>query len=236
MNGRRLGYDAARLELRRAQQDATAAAVAARVARADATRIVADRATGRADDVAVANARRHLRDAQLESKAAAARVKAGKARLAAERAALTAGGPTPLERVRTRHDAVLARWMEYETDPARMLAFPQMSDGRHPDTAAFFAALGEARDLRPREDGPRMTAAEFGAYRDAVEALERAFDRAEQGVRGTPRGAEVPEALRDAARVFMVRTTEVLTRTSDVLGAWTNRDRKDPPPDSPPRH
>ncbi|MFD5213348.1 hypothetical protein [Microbacterium sp. NPDC058345] len=227
VSGKRLGYEAARLELRRAQQDARAAVDAVRVARAEVARVVAERAASRADAGAVAAARRTLHDLQLQSKAAAARVKAERARLSAERTALTAGGELPLDRLRSRHDAVLARWMEYETDPAKLLAFPAMSDGRHPATSAFLAALQTARELRPRADAARFTASEFAAYRDAVEKLERAFDIAERAVRGEPHQPEMPEALRDAARTFMVRTTEVLNRTTDMLSAWSDRGRSD---------
>lgn len=236
VSGRRLGYDAARLDLRRAQQEARAAADAARVARAEVARVSAERAASRADAADVAAARRALHELQLESKAAAARVRACRARLTAERTALTSGGELPLDRLRARHDAVLARWMEYETDPAKLLAFPAMSDGRQPATSAFLAALQQARELRPRADASRFTASDYAAYRDAVEKLERAFEIAERTVRGERIQTEVPEALRDAARTFMVRTTEVLNRTTEVLGAWSDRGRpgdRSRRPDSP---
>ncbi|SJN27922.1 hypothetical protein FM104_05795 [Microbacterium esteraromaticum] len=220
VNGKRLGYDAARLELRQAQEDAKTATVSARVARAEAARVHADRAASRADAAAVATARRVLREAQLQSKAAAARVKAGRARVAAERTALSAGGLRPLDRLRGRHDAVLARWMEYETDPAKILAFPAMSDGRHPVTASFLAALQDARDRRPHTDGARFTASDYGAYRDAVERLERNFDAAERSVRGESRSTDMPEALRDAARTFVEKSTDVLNQTTDALNRF----------------
>jgi len=226
VNGKRLGYDAARLELRQAQQVARDAAVSARVARAEASRIVADQAASRTDAAAVASARRALREAQLLSKAATARVKAARARVTAERSALGSAQP-PLDRVRTRHDAVLARWMEYETDPARVLAFPAMSDARSPQTAAFLTALANARDLRPSRESVRVTASEFSLYRLAVDHLERCFDIAERAARGEPTQPELPDALRDAARTIVVKSTEVLGRTSDLLGEWSARRRKD---------
>ncbi|MFD5224726.1 hypothetical protein ACFWHT_03805 [Microbacterium sp. NPDC058342] len=227
VNGKRLGYDAARLELRQAQADAREAANAARVARADAARVVADRAASRADTAAVASARRAARDAQLTARAASARVRAGRARVAAERSALASATVLPLDRMRGRHDAVLGRWMEYETDPAKMLAHPAMSDGRQPATAAFFAAVEAARDLRPGQTEVRVTAADFAAYRRAVEALEHAFDLAERSARGERMPADpLPEALRDAARTIMDRSAEVLGRTTDILGSWNAR-RKD---------
>lgn len=223
VTGKRLGYDAARLELRRAQQESRIAADNARVARAEATRVNADRAAARTDAGAVSAARRALREAQLAAKAANARVKAARARLSAERTAMTTGGEPPLQRLRVRHDAVLARWMQYETDPAKVLAFPAMSDARIQTTADFLAALQVARERRPTGEGVRFTASDYGAYRDAVERLERTFDIAERAVRGEPRQPDVPEALRDAARTLMERTTEVLDRTSDVLGSWGRR-------------
>ncbi|WP_309064665.1 hypothetical protein [Microbacterium sp.] len=226
VSGRRLGYDAARLELRQAQADARAAADAVRFARAELARVVADHAASRTDAGHVAAARRALRDAQLAAKAAHARVRACRARLVAERRALTGHGETPLERVRGRHDAVLARWMEYETDPAKILAFPAMSDGRQPATASFLSALQRARDLRPGGQG-RPTPADFAAYRDAVEELERAFDAAERTARGDALPPDLPVMLRDAARTIVVRSTEVISRTGGVIGAWNARRRGD---------
>lgn len=220
VNGRRLGYDAARLELRRAQLDARAAADAARIARADLARVAADKAAARADAPAVASARRALRDAQLAARAAAARVKASRVRVSTERSSMSAGGLLPLERLRGRHDALLARWMEYETDPARAIAFPQMSDGRQPATAAFLVALQRARDARPSPES-RTSAEEFAAYRSAVEDLERAFDIAERAARGERVEAELPDALWDAARTLAIRT-------SDSVIAWTTKRRRQP--------
>ncbi len=219
MNGRRLGYDAARLELRQAQRDARAAADMARIARAEAARVAADRTASRADAEAVASARRALREAQRAARAAAAQVKASRVRLSIERSALSSGGTPPLERTRARHDAVLARWMEYETDPARVIAYPQMSDGRRPATAAFLDALQRARDARPSAEH-RMTAEEFSAYRRAVDDLERAFEIAERAARGQAVQPELPDALWDAART-------VVLRTSDSMVAWTQRWRRE---------
>lgn len=227
VNGKRLGYDAARLELRQAQQDARNAAVSARVARAEAASIAADRAASRTDAADVASARRALRDAQLASKAAMARVRAARARVAAERAALGAGTALPLDRLRTRHDAVLARWMAYETDPGLALTYPAMSDGRQPHTAAFLAAVEQARDRRPSTESAGTTASEFSGYRRAVDDLERTFDIAERSARGEKVQADLPDALWDAARGFAEKSTELLGRTSDLLGDWTARRRRE---------
>ena len=131
---------------------------------------------------------------------------------------MAAGGMLPLERLQARHEALLARWMEYETDPARAIAFPAMSDGRQPATALFLAALERARDARPRPD-TRVTAEDFATYRVAVDELERTFDVAERTARGEQVRPELPDALWDAARTFAVRT-------SDSVIAWTMRKRR----------
>lgn len=228
MNGKRLGYDAARLELRQAQKAAKSAAEAVRVARADAARVAADRAVSRADAAAVASARRALRDAQLSSKAAAARVRAGRARLSAERTALGSSTVLPLDRLRSRHEVVLVRWMEYETDPAKAIAYPAMSDGRAPYTAVFLAAVEHARDRRPPSDGVRVTASDFDSYRSAVDDLERSFDTAERAARGEKVQPEpLPDALWDAARTIMDKSTEALNRTADLFQAWNARRRRE---------
>lgn len=228
VNGKRLGYDAARLELRQAQADAKAASDVERVARAETARVVAERAASRADAAAVAAARRALRDAQLASKAAAARVKAARARLTAERTALSSGSELPLDRMRHRHEDVLARWMQYETDPAKALAYPAMSDARMPHTAAFLAAVERARDARPSDPGGRVSVAAFAEYRRAVEELEWAFDSAERAARGERVQPDpLPDALWDAARTFMDRSTEVINRTTDAIITWNSRRNRD---------
>lgn len=224
VSGKRLGYDAARLELREARREAKEAADSARVARAEAARVSAERAVAKSDGAAVASARRAHREAQRVSRAAVARVKATRVRVSTERAALGAHGVPPLQRIRSQHDAVLARWMQYETDAARALAFPDMSDGRKPATAAFLAALERARDLRPAE-GARVTAAEFAAYRRSVDDLARAFDIAERSARGEKAEPELPDALWDAARVIIARSTEAITRTSEAFSTWNDKRR-----------
>jgi hypothetical protein len=227
MNGKRLGYDAARLELRQAQTDARAASNAVRVARADAARIAADRAASRTDAAAVASARRALRDAQLAAKAATARVRTGRARVSAERGALASQTVLPLDRLRARHEAVLGRWMLYETDPAKAIAYPAMSDGRAPYTAVFLAAVERARDRRPPREGVRVTASDFESYRRAVDDLERSFDTAERVARGeNVQPEQLPDALWDAARTVMDKSSEVINRTADLFQAWNSRRRQ----------
>ncbi|MEZ5214278.1 MAG: hypothetical protein R2692_05865 [Microbacterium sp.] len=154
---RRLAYDASRDALRTARQDAAASRIAVRVARAELAQAQAEAAAGRTTHAEVAAARRALDAAQRETRAAAAGVRARRASLSADRVALSAQGSRgsdpaqlPLGRVMAADDAVTARWMQYETDPARQLAFPAMGDARVPSTAAFLAELKTTRALRPR--------------------------------------------------------------------------------------
>ena len=76
---------------------------------------------------------------------------------------LSPQGPpaTQLERLFASHDQVTARWLEYELDVAKIIAFPAMSDGRQPLTAGFLRAKRIADGLRPRlgEGAPDQGAA-----------------------------------------------------------------------------
>ena len=182
IRARRLAYDASRLELRQAQVDATAR-LHARAVRAELTRAQAAYSAGYGRAEEVAQARRACDAAQRETKAAAAMLRLRRANLSADRAALavrtTDPAQLPLARLMAGDDAVTARWMEYETDAARLIAFPAMSDARVSATAAFLAAHREARALRPAAPDNRITPAEFSAYRDAVAHTVRTFDAAE---------------------------------------------------------
>lgn len=227
--GRRLAFDAARHDLRLAQQRANELRMAVRVARADLARITAERAAHRATPDQVASARRMLREREREAKAALADVRARRVRLNAARAAIpAASGPRPLERLLAQHDAVTARWMQYETDPARLIAYPAMTDVRQPATAAYLRAVGHANELR-RSTGPRMTPAEFAAYRDAVADLERAFESAEHAAR--VQAGDIPSApgWQESAQDVLSRSAEALDRAAgaaaSAFAAWTERNR-----------
>jgi len=184
---RRIAYDASMAELRTARQDAAASRIAVRVARAELARAQAERAAGRASAADVAAARKVLDVAQRETRAATATIRVRRANLTADRAALSRPGAgrtsdpaeLPLGRLMTADDAITARWMEYETDAARAIAFPAMSDARVPATAAFLAELRTVRALRPTSADARITPAQFAAYRDGVARLARAYDVAE---------------------------------------------------------
>ncbi|MEO2135021.1 hypothetical protein [Microbacterium sp.] len=179
---RRIELDAARLELRTAKRDAATARAAVRVARAELDRLQAERTTGRASAAEVAAARRELDRATDEVRVAAATARSRRAHVSAARAALPPVGDDahlPLARVMSAHDEIIARWMTYETDPARLIAFPAMTDARQPATAAFLAADQVARQHRPATAHARVAPARFTAYRDAVAAAGRAFAVAE---------------------------------------------------------
>ena len=90
---------------------------------------------------------------------------------------------TQLERLFATHDAVTHRWLEYELDVAKTIAFPAMSDGRQPLTAAFLRAKRIADGLRPASAKARLSKEQLAEYRSAVADFEVAFDVAERDAR-----------------------------------------------------
>ncbi|MFI8592864.1 hypothetical protein ACIGCK_00310 [Microbacterium sp. NPDC078428] len=88
-----------------------------------------------------------------------------------------------LQRLFEAHDAVTARWLEYELDVAKLIAFPAMSDGRQPLTAAFLRAKRTADGFRPASAKARISKDDFADYRNAVHEYEAAFDIAERDAR-----------------------------------------------------
>ncbi len=90
---------------------------------------------------------------------------------------------TQLERLFSAHDEVTRRWLEYELDVAKLIAFPAMSDGRQPLTAAFLRARKVADNLRPASAKAKLTPEQLAEYRDAVTDYEVAFDVAERDAR-----------------------------------------------------
>ena len=91
--------------------------------------------------------------------------------------------PEQLERLFSAHDEVTRRWLEYELDVAKLIAYPAMSDGRQPLTAAFLRAKKKADNLRPASAKARVTREQVAEYRDAVTDYEVAFDVAERDAR-----------------------------------------------------
>ncbi|GAB3600351.1 hypothetical protein [Microbacterium tumbae] len=226
---RRLGYDAANLELRDAVSEATAKQQLVRVARTEAARLAAERAASRAGAEEVSRARRALQAAQREAKAAAATVRHLRARVAAERAAIPSRSEsTPLARLRAEHDTVLVRWMQYETDPAKQIAYPTMSDAHVPSTAAFLTALEGAQGSRPSADG--ATPQEYTAYRHAVERLQGAFADAERAARIAAGEKADPAPWQDAAQQVIALSADVIDRAAaaaaSAIAAWRDRTQR----------
>ncbi|MBN9180880.1 MAG: hypothetical protein J0J00_10115 [Microbacterium sp.] len=88
-----------------------------------------------------------------------------------------------LTRLFAAQDAVTKRWLDYELDVAKLIAFPAMSDGRQPLTAAFLRAKKVADGLRPASAKARLTKDHLAEYRNAVTDYEVAFDVAERDAR-----------------------------------------------------
>jgi len=211
---RRLGLTAAQHELQQARSDAVSARAAARVA--------AERAVGRAHPDDVRTARRALETAQRAKAAAIATIRVARARVGAERAAVPARGTDPkhlpLARLMAAHDAIAARWMEYETDAARRLAFPALSDVRVPATAEFLRLEGIAREHRPASATATLTPEQFSTYRAAVDDTGRAFAAAEQEAwrLAGHRPDDAPADHSTAARWTIV-ATEAIARSVDGI-------------------
>jgi hypothetical protein len=88
-----------------------------------------------------------------------------------------------LERLFAEHDEITARWLDYELDVAKMIAFPAMSDGRQPLTAAFLRAKKTADALRPSTADAKITEQQVAEYLDAVGNYAVAFEIAEKDAR-----------------------------------------------------
>ncbi|WP_243228763.1 hypothetical protein [Microbacterium sp. CIAB417] len=88
-----------------------------------------------------------------------------------------------LERLFAEHDEITARWLDYELDVAKLIAFPAMSDGRQPLTAAFLRAKKTADALRPESADAKVTEQQVAEYLDAVGNYAVAFEIAEKDAR-----------------------------------------------------
>lgn len=206
---RRLDLDAARHEegiayraliTARAQvSEAQAAALAARAASGSGgfgSSLVDDflHGAGLVGTPEMIAAKRQLLDAKRREKSAAFALRAIRTRVKAESAyyrASSAVDPLPIEKVFAVHDAIVARWMAYETDATLAISYPQLSDAGNPATLAFLRAQREAQRLRPASAREKIQPARFVAYRDAVRALGTAFDEAERqaGAAAPPAGS-----------------------------------------------
>lgn len=226
-SGRRIAVDAARHDLRAARVAVVEKRAAVKIARAEQVHVAAQRSAHRATAEQVASARRMLRDAERDAKAAAADMRARQARLNAARASVpAASAPLPIQRLRAEHDAIVARWMVYETDPGLQISYPSMSDVKQPATAAYLRAANHAAEAR-RTAGERPTPAEFSDYRESVAALARAFDVAEHGARSRSGQAPATAAWQDAAQDAFSRSAEAIDRAAgaaaSAFAAWSAR-------------
>jgi hypothetical protein len=88
-----------------------------------------------------------------------------------------------LERLFQEHDEITARWLDYELDVAKLIAFPAMSDGRQPLTAAFLRAKKTADALRPSSTHAKVSEQQVSEYLDAVGNYAVAFEIAEKEAR-----------------------------------------------------
>lgn len=83
------------------------------------------------------------------------------------------------EAAAAHHDALLARWREYELDPGKAIDYPAMTDVRVPATSALIRAMRDAQYCRLNAGTD---------YVAAVKRLQKALAEAEHasGVSSTP--------------------------------------------------
>ncbi|MEV8250060.1 hypothetical protein AB0O87_03920 [Microbacterium sp. NPDC076768] len=86
-------------------------------------------------------------------------------------------------RLFAEHDEITARWLDYELDVAKLIAFPAMSDGRQPLTAAFLRAKKTADALRPASADAPVSEQQITEYLQAVGDYAVAFEIAEKDAR-----------------------------------------------------
>ncbi len=236
---RRLELDAAQLDLQMARNAVTRGRADVKVADAEVVRAQAERAASRVSGDVVTAARARLVDAQRDLRAASAEVRARRAGVKAAKAMLSAiragSAPLPVVRVLAEHDAILSRWMAYETDTALAIDYPVMTDPRSPLLAEFLRAHERAQWLRPATPHTRLEPAEFLAYRDAVRRAGHAFDRAEQAARrngeqpsveGTDAWSRVASDLAETAQRALARSMESMGRAA--ARSWNERGAKRP--------
>ena len=236
---RRLELDASRHELLSARSASVRARAELRVAQAELLRVEADRAAARAATGALAAARRRVQSARSEVKAAAAAMRARRAAVSAARATLPDARAEreayPLGRLMAEHDALTARWMAYETDPALAIAYPAMTDARSPLLAQFLAEEQQARWLRPRAVDATVTPADFAAYRAAVRRAAQAFETAERdalrraGHPSPPPPGSPADSWIDLAQDVLARTQRTVDWSIRAFQRRPGSERSDPP-------
>lgn len=236
---RRLELDAARHEEKLAYRALVDAKARVRAARAEAA---AAKARG-AFAPGAAEAKRELQAARQAEKVASLELRATRSRVKAgysQYRAASSSDPLPLDRLIAVHDAVNARWLSYETDIDKALAFPQMMDARHPASVAFLRAQRTALEKRP-VNRDRATPQQFAEYRAAVRALEVALIEAERqaGVHGPAGAAQAARAQAGAATAATVAAAaaavaELAERVPDLIARVQSvRGDRTPPGSAP---
>lgn len=121
-----------------------------------------------------------IKTAEIEARAASRQAKRG------PQVIDTSASVAPnqlLARLYAEHDEITARWLDYELDVAKLIAFPAMSDGRQPLTAAFLRAKKKADALRPPAADSSVTEQQVSEYLQAVGDYAVAFEIAEKDAR-----------------------------------------------------
>lgn len=145
-------------------------------------------------------------------------------------AASTSTSATPLQKLMATHDAVTARWLEYELDVAKLIAFPAMSDGRQPLTAAFLRAKKIADRARPESATARVSAEQLAEYRAAVTDYEVAFELAERDarrIRDSSFSADERKRLTTAKQLLTVAVDQAATPAERQLAYRRVREELD---------
>src|SRR3546814_16760540 len=99
-----------------------------------------------------------------------------------------------------------------------MIAYPAMSDGRQPLTAAYLRAKRVADGLRPASSKARLTHQELTDYRNAVTDYEVAFDLAEREARRVK-----DSSFSDAQRKRLETAQQLLTVAVDPAATPAER-------------
>ncbi|WP_341995277.1 hypothetical protein MRBLWH7_002689 [Microbacterium sp. LWH7-1.2] len=217
---RRLELDAARAEESQAYRDLVAAKARLRTAQAD---LLTAKSRSSVPPAHAAEARRELQAARQDEKTASLALRASRTRVKAGYAqyrAASARDPLPIDRLYAAHDSVNTRWLAYETDVDSALAYPQMTDPRHPATVVFLRAQREALVKRPTLRD-RVTPQQFLEYRVAVRHLEATFAEAERQA-GVP-GAARPSSAGATAAAGLTAAAAVLAEIADRLPALIAR-------------
>lgn len=218
---RRLELDAARHDESHAYRELVAAKARVRAAHAD---LLAAKAHGTAGQAI--GARHAFQTAKQSEKSASLALRATRSRVKGVRAQYVASSsrdPLPIDRLYAAHDAVNARWLSYETDVDKALAFPQLTDTRHPSTVAFLRAQREALVRRPMQRD-RVTPQQYAEYRAAVQALEAALTEAERqaGVPGSGRPTSASASVASAAAAAAAAAANV-TAAATTLAELAGR-------------